>query len=121
MDFSSPEKITPLSEQAVKLLRNTQSAADERGINLVYVLPWSYWPQETAAQRQAANAKLLEAVGNHVAVLTEPAMGVCSGLMNFTDSGQHLTSEAAAARSAILAETLKTARGSTNHQQKSRK
>ncbi len=115
MDFSSPEKILPLSEHGVQLLRNAQSAADKRGINLIYVLPWSYWPQETAAQRQAANATLLQAIGNHVVVLSEPAMGVCSGLMNFTDSGQHLTSEAAAARSAILAETLKTARSSDSH------
>jgi hypothetical protein len=116
MDFSSPEKVPPLSEHGVQLLRSAQSAADERGINLIYVLPWSYWPQETVNERRTTNAALLKTIGRHVPVLVEPSMGAHSELKDFADSGQHLTAKAAAARSSVLAETLKADRESRDHQ-----
>lgn len=115
MDFSSPEKVPSLSEHGVQLLRNAQSAADEKGINLIYVFPWSYWPGENANEQRTANAVLLDTIGRNVRVLREPPMGVHSELNDFADSGQHLTAEAAAARSSVLAETLKNDRDSTNH------
>ncbi len=108
MDFSSPEKVQPISERGVQLLRDAQSTADEKGINLLYILPWSYWPNQSAPQRRAANAALFKALSQHVRVLIEPAMGTHSETKDFADSGQHLTAEAATARSAILAETLNT-------------
>jgi hypothetical protein len=116
MDFSSPDSNPQLSTLGARLLKNTRSAAEKRGIKLVYVLPWSYWPQETVDERRTANAALLEAIGRHVRVLIEPSLGAHSELQDFADSGQHLTAEAAAARSSVLAETLKADRGSSNHQ-----
>jgi hypothetical protein len=47
-------------------------------------------------------------------------MGVHSELNDFTDSGQHLTAEAAAARSSVLAETLKADRDLRSHQKNPR-
>jgi len=116
MDFTLPNEAPPLSERSIRLLGNIQSVADERSINLIYIPPWSYWPRETANERRTANAVLLDAIGRNVRVLREPPMGVHSELNDFTDSGQHLTAEAAAARSSVLAETLKNDRESTNHQ-----
>jgi hypothetical protein len=120
MDFTLPEEVPPPSERSMRLLGNAQSVADERGINLIYILPWSYWPRETANEQRTANAALLDTIGRYVQVLREPPMGVHSELNDFTDSGQHLTAEAAAARSSMLAETLKADRSSSSHQQKSR-
>jgi hypothetical protein len=109
-----------ISERSIQLLGHAQSVAKEKGINLVYILPWSYWPQETANRQRTANAALLEAIGQHIRVVPEPSMGVHSELSDFADSGQHLTVEAAAARSSVLAATLKADSGSSSHQQKSR-
>jgi hypothetical protein len=120
MDFALPEEVPPLSERSKQLLGNAQSVADERGINLIYILPWSYWPRETANERRTANTVLLDAIGRNVRVLREPPMGVHSELNDFADSGQHLTAEAAAARSSVLAETLKADRESLNHQKNPR-
>jgi hypothetical protein len=120
MNFVSPEKPQVISERSIQLLGHAQSVAKEKGINLVYILPWSYWPQETANRQRTANAALLEAIGQHIRVVPEPSMGVHSELSDFADSGQHLTAEAATARSSVLADTLRADRGSTNHQRKSR-
>ena len=116
MDFSSPDSNPQLSALGAQLLKDARLAAQEKGIRLVYVLPWSYWPQDTVDERRTANAALLKTIGRHVPVLIEPSMGAHSQLKDFTDSGQHLTAEAAAARSSVLAETLKADRGSSNHQ-----
>lgn len=120
MNFVSPEKPQVISERSIQLLGHTQSVAKEMGINLVYILPWSYWSQGTANRQRTANAGLLEAIGQHIRVVPEPSMGVHSELSDFADSGQHLTAEAAAARSSVLAATLKADRSSSSHQQKSR-
>ena len=114
MDFSSPEKVPPLSEHGVQLLRNTQSAADEKGINLIYVFPWSYWPQESAARRRTANAGLLDSIEKHVQVLIEPLIGVHSEKTDFSDSGQHLSATAARVRSMQFADRLKLHRNSSS-------
>lgn len=116
MDFSSPDSNPQLSALGAQLLKDARLAAQEKGIRLVYVLPWSYWPQDTVNERRTANAALLKTIGRHVPALIEPSMGAHSQLKDFTDSGQHLTAEAAAARSSVLAETLKADRGSSNHQ-----
>jgi hypothetical protein len=116
MDFAFPDTNAQLSTLGAQLLKDARLAAQKKGIRLVYVLPWSYWPQDTVDERRTANAALLKTISRHVPVLIEPSMGAHSELKDFTDSGQHLTAEAAAARSSVLAETLKTDRGSSNHQ-----
>jgi len=106
MDFASPDTNAQLSALGAQLLKDARLAAEQRGIRLVYVLPWSYWPKETVNEKRTANAALLNTIGRHVPVLIEPSMGAHSELKDFTDSGQHLTTEAAANRSKVLAETL---------------
>ena len=117
MDFSSPDSDPQLSKLGAQLLKNTRLAAEKKGIKLVYVMPWSYWPQETVDKRRAANAALLEAIGRHIRVLIEPSLGAHSELSDFADSGQHLTAEAAEARSAVLAKILKADLDSNRYQQ----
>jgi len=109
IDFSSPDSDPHLSKVGAQLLKNARLAAKKKGIKLLYVMPWSYWPQETVDERRTANAVLLEAIGRHVRVLIEPSMGVHSELSDFADSGQHLTKEAASKRSDCLAKALTSA------------
>ena len=106
LSFSSPDQVALTSSQGVQLLKNAQLAAKTKGIKLVYVLPWSYWPRESAPQRRAANTAFLESLDQHTQVLFEKAVGVHSEVKDFADSGQHLTQAAARARSSQLAEHL---------------
>ena len=106
LTFSTPDQVSLISARGAELLKNTQLAANQRGIKLVYVLPWSYWPRESAPQRRAANTAFLESLDQHTQVLFEKAVGVHSEVKDFADSGQHLTQAAARARSSQLAEHL---------------
>jgi len=106
LDTSSPNQVALISARGVQLLKNAQLAAKRRDIKLVYVLPWSYWPRESALQRRVANTAFLESLGQHTQVLFETALGIHSEVNDFADSGQHLTKDAARGRSSHLAEHL---------------
>jgi hypothetical protein len=103
MDLSNPSGKRHISKQGVEILNAAVSAANARGIDVVYALPWSYWPVETADERRAANALFTDAVAQIVPVLCEQSWGVHSELADFSDSGQHLTADASMVRSASLA------------------
>jgi len=106
MDFSNPSQSKEISRAGIELLRNARLAAEAKGINVVYLLPWSYWPEKTANERRAANKLFLNTIKEHIPVLIEPHMGVHTESGDFSDSGQHLTQLSAAKRSARLAETM---------------
>jgi hypothetical protein len=80
--------------------------AEKRGIKVVYLLPWSYSAPELTEQRRESNEILLADISERMPVLWEPSLGVHDRIDDFSDSGQHLTAEAARARSRFLAETL---------------
>ncbi|MBJ7258071.1 MAG: hypothetical protein JHD33_00915 [Chthoniobacterales bacterium] len=106
MDLSGGANMPGLSEDGRKLLQRIKNEADHRGINVVYVLPWAYWPEETSGLRRAANDKLLAQISEAMPVIREANLGVHSELEDFSDSGQHLTAAGAKKRSQVLATTL---------------
>ena len=89
------------------MLERIRNEAARRGIRVAYVIPWAYWPEESAVARRAANEDFLRQIQEILPVLREPNLGVHSVLADFADSGQHLTAEAAAARSRVLAKALR--------------
>lgn len=107
MDLSAGPRLAPLSESGLALLERVRDEANRRGIHVAYALPWAYWPADSADLRRAANAEFLLQIEDIMPVLREPNMGVHTVLDDFADSGQHLTEEAAKARSRVLAETLR--------------
>jgi hypothetical protein len=106
MDFTNPTESKPISKTGIELLRTVRLAAERKGINVAYALPWSYWPAQKANERRAANKSFLRSLEDHIPILVDPYMGVHTELKDFSDSGQHLTRESAAKRSAVLAETI---------------
>ena len=104
----NPQQVT-LSSSGRILLKTIRDEAARRGLKLVYVLPWSYWPEDTADERRTANDALLQQISEFMPVLSESNLGVHSAAQDFADSGQHLTAEAAAERSRIFSKTLQSA------------
>ena len=96
-----------LSKSGRAMLERIRNEAARRGIRVAYVIPWAYWPEESAVARRAANDDFLHQIQEILPVLREPNLGVHSVLADFADSGQHLTAEAAAARSRVLAKALR--------------
>jgi hypothetical protein len=103
--LSSPADPTPvqLSASGRKLLEALKKEADQRGIDLFYLLPWSYSPEEIAAKQRAVNARFLAQVQAVIPAIQEGALGVHTSLQDFADTTQHLTEDAAARRSDVLA------------------
>jgi hypothetical protein len=87
-------------------LKAAQREADQRGINLVYVLPWTYAPSDLSAKHRQGNMRLLNEVQQFVPVLDEPELGVHVVEEDFSDSGQHLTADAARRRSSALVDMI---------------
>jgi hypothetical protein len=106
MDFSPEGQELQLSPGGAAFLSRATMEAEKRGIKVVYLLPWSYSAPELTEQRRESNEILLADISERVPVLWEPSLGVHDRIDDFSDSGQHLTAEAARARSRFLAETL---------------
>lgn len=107
MDWSAEPSLPDLTVGGRELLQRIKDEADRRGIAVAYLLPWAYCPEDSANLRRAANEKLLAQIEEFMPVLREPNLGVHSSLKNFSDSGQHLTAEAAKGRSKVLSATLR--------------
>jgi hypothetical protein len=104
-NFSVPKEIQP-SEEGIAFLKDLSRAAKARGINLFYLLPWSYTPAENARQARMANAGFLAHVEKTIPILEEPELGVDTNRNEFADTPQHLTREGASRRSKALAKKL---------------
>lgn len=76
-------------------------------VSVIYSLPWScVEPASTESYRRASAAFLLE-VTEFVPVLKDPTLGVHAVREHFADTGWHLTTIGAQARTDALAEQLK--------------
>lgn len=103
--YAKPGRLT-LSNAGRTLLERVHHEADKRGIHAAYVMPWAYSPELSAAAQREVNRELLREIAEIMPVLPEEKIGVSSKISDFADSGQHLTWEAAKARSAAFAATL---------------
>jgi hypothetical protein len=106
MDLSPKDDEMGLSPGGAAFLEHTIMEAEKRGIEVIYVLPWSYCKPELAAQLRETNEILLADISKRVSVLWEPSLGVHDRIEDFSDSVQHLTAEAATLRSRFLSEAL---------------
>jgi hypothetical protein len=96
-----------LSTAGRALLARIRDEASTRGIRVAYLLPWAYCPEDSADLQRAANESLLAQIEESMSVQREPNLGVNSCLEDFSDSGQHLTADAAKRRSKVLSVTLR--------------
>jgi hypothetical protein len=117
-NFEPAESAYLLSPAACTFLEAVKEEAYRRGINLAYVLPWSYAPLVLSVKYRAVNKKFLNEVQRFMPILNEPEVGVHVVEDDFADSGQHLTANAASRRTSTLARRLKdTAERATQDQQ----
>ncbi len=92
-----------LSPYGRDLLRRLRNAATERGIEVVYLLPWAYVPPASAATMREAGERYVDAMEAWIPVLRESAFGVHDVRADFSDTRQHLTEDAAQTRTDAFA------------------
>jgi len=95
-----------LSPEGAALITNIRQEAEQRGIRVVYILPWAYAPEHSAEIMRQANSHFLNQVAAIMPVIREPEKGVHTERQDFADSGQHLTLEAAGKRSRLFEKAL---------------
>jgi hypothetical protein len=106
-EFADMRLFDRLSADGRALLVALKGWGDDRGIEVVYSLPWGYVdPQRAAAARQS-QARFLLDVASAVPVLKDPALGVYTVREHYADTDLHLTVEGAAIRSDSLAEQIR--------------
>ena len=96
-----------LSSSARDLLSPLRSTCQNRGIRLVYALPWFYAPAEALEKFQSGNVDFLLQIAEFMPVLADEKFGVHSIREDFADTPLHLTPEGAALRTDALARQLK--------------
>jgi hypothetical protein len=104
-ESAAPEQCQ-LSADARRFLERIKAQAERRGINVAYLLPWSYAPTASSNALRAANRELLEEINKIIPVLYDSEFGIHTAQDDFADTGQHLTREAAAKRSMHLVPLL---------------
>jgi hypothetical protein len=105
-------KSVSLSEGGRRLLEHIKTSAQAQGIRVYYLLPWAFVPPKNQDTARLANERFLEEIERILPVIYEPQLGVHSVAEDFADTPQHLTAEAAVARSEVFArEYLRTIAG----------
>jgi hypothetical protein len=104
--FEPPESEYVLSPAARTFLQAVREEAYQRGINLVYVIPWAYVSENEAGNVRSRNRQLLESIELYLPVIREAQLGVWTEPVDFADSRQHLTEQAAHTRSRQLGPLL---------------
>lgn len=88
------------------LLITIQQAASQKGVRLLYSMPWVLTTEASAAENQAANLKILESIKTVIPTVDDGRQGVATDPTLFSDSGQHLSAKGSAIRSQGLANAL---------------
>lgn len=96
-----------LSAYGRKLLVQAGSAAAERGVHLLYAMPWHFTTPEALKASRLSKHELNEQIRTLLPVVDDGHTGCASNPKWFSDTGQHLTSEGSKERSTHLAAALK--------------
>jgi hypothetical protein len=96
-----------LTAEAREFLGQIAAAARERGVRVVYALPWYFTAPESAAANREARRHLLEQIAGILPVLDDPALGVRTEPDLFSDTHFHLTARGSAERSRRLGRALR--------------
>lgn len=96
-----------LSTWSRAFLRALARQAGEKGIRLIYVLPWAYCPPAQAEKFRQENANFLLQITNFMPVLLDDRLGAIHEKSLFADSSWHLNLEGSRLRTDTLAGQLR--------------
>jgi hypothetical protein len=104
---SSTKPAFQLSKQGQQFLQNLSRQASQRQIKLFYSLPWQFTHTQDAPSIQETNRKLLASIGTFIDCLDDPALGVSTSKLDFSDTPNHLSFQGSKSRSKSVASSLR--------------
>lgn len=90
-----------------QLLQTFQNTATQRGVHLIYAMPWLLTDPDAAGQSRSANLDILSSIQPIIPTVDDGFQGVATDPSYFSDSGLHLSAPGSAIRSKALAEALR--------------
>jgi hypothetical protein len=105
-DDNPPGHGPSLSAWSTAFLQSLARQAREKGIRLIYVLPWAYCPPGQAEKFRQENAAFLLQISNFMPVLQDDRLGTIQDKCLFADSSWHLNLEGSGLRTDVLAAQL---------------
>lgn len=97
---------TQVLPAAAALLGRFKQAADEKGVRLIYSMPWLLTAEESAMTNRVANRRILNSVSEVIEAVDDGHSGVATDPAYFSDSGLHLSAAGSMIRSKDLAAAL---------------
>jgi hypothetical protein len=98
-----------LSDSGRSLLTTFKRSASQKGVRIIYSMPWVLTAGASARQNQTANRKILESIQTFIPVIDDGYQGVATDPALFSDSGQHLNAAGASVRTNALVGELRKA------------
>lgn len=92
-----------LSENGKTFLAELHEWTSARGVRLSYTLPVSYVSADIIEQQRSANMTFLHEIGEIIPVWTDEFQGASHKPENFSDTGRHMTRDAARLRTRLIA------------------
>jgi hypothetical protein len=105
-DDNPPGHGPSLSAWSTRFLQSLARLAGEKGVRLMYVLPWAYCPLGQAEKFRQENAAFLLQISNFMPVLRDDRLGAIHDKDLFADSSWHLNLEGSRLRTDVLAAQL---------------
>lgn len=106
-DVQGPAVRSPrLSPAARRWLAELRSTADQRGLRLLYAVPWGFCPADHLSEYRRDMARFLLDIAEILPVLKDPTLGADPRRGNFADTAWHPTPEAVAERMPDVAARL---------------
>lgn len=105
-DDTPPGHGPSLSAWSTTFLQSLAQLAGEKGVRLMYVLPWAYCPLGQAEKFRQGNAAFLLQISNFMPVLRDDRLGAIHDKDLFADSSWHLNLEGSRLRTDVLAAQL---------------
>lgn len=98
---------TKLSVRGRQLLELTKIAAQQKGVGLVYSMPWHYTSEEYIPQNRSNKRQILNDIDTIIPSIDDSYTGAVSVQEYFSDTGLHLSKAGSELRSQALATELK--------------
>jgi hypothetical protein len=99
----SSSKLSPYGRN---LLTRAKTAAQARGVRLLYAMPWHFTSTPGVDSSRHAQARLNQDIQTIIPAVDDGFVGIADNPAWFSDSAQHLTAEGSEIRSQALARTL---------------
>jgi hypothetical protein len=108
LPLSGPKSVTQICSTGQNVLVQLKSATAQKGVHIVYSMPWILSEKNAASTSRTANLRILESINAILPAIDDGHQGISTDHSHFSDSSLHLSARGSALRSKALGDALQT-------------